>query len=78
MTAAEKNILLAFSSLLNTYSSKTKKLIIKHLSDSAKVKNSNEDEFYKTFGGFVQEKTDEELIREIKSSRKFRSKEIAL
>ncbi|MCP9756271.1 hypothetical protein EGI26_13995 [Lacihabitans sp. CCS-44] len=78
MTATEKNILLAFSSLLNTYSSETKKNIIKHLSESIKINNNTEDEFYKTFGGFAEEKTDEELIREIKSSRKFRFKEIAL
>ena len=78
MTATEKNILLAFSNLLNTYSSETKRIIIKHLSESAKVKNNSEDEFYKTFGGFAEEKTDQELIREIKSSRKFRSKEIVL
>jgi hypothetical protein len=79
MTITEKNILSSFSSLLNAYSPKTKRLIIKHLSDSIKKPNeSKEAEFYKTFGGFIEEKTDEEVIEGIKKSRSFRPKKIIL
>jgi hypothetical protein len=78
MTVAEKNIISTFSSLLNSYNHKTKKTIVEHLSKSLKKENKKtEEEFFKTFGGFSDGKSDEIVIDEIKSSRKFMTKDIS-
>jgi uncharacterized protein YjfI (DUF2170 family) len=45
----------------------------KSLKSESKSKESN---FYKSFGAFSTEKTFDEIIAEIKSSRKFINKEI--
>jgi ribosomal protein L20A (L18A) len=41
-------------------------------------KRNKENNFYKSFGAFASEKSAEEIIAELKSSRKFRRKEIKL
>jgi hypothetical protein len=51
--------------------------LIEKLTKSLKAENkSKENNFYKSFGAFSSEKTSDEINTEIKSSRKFRTKEI--
>ena len=50
---------------------------IESLSKSLKTgKTAKDNKFYKSFGAFSSEKSAEEIIADIKSSRKFRNKEI--
>ena len=41
-------------------------------------KKSKEKDFYSSFGAFSEEKSAEEIITEIKESRKFREKDLKL
>jgi len=53
--------------------------LIESFSKSLKIENTTKDnKFYKSFGAFGSKKTAEEIITDIKSSRKFRNKEIKL
>jgi hypothetical protein len=51
--------------------------LIEKLKKSLKTENKTvEDKFFKTFGAFDNEKSSDEIIAELKESRKFRKKEI--
>ncbi|MBX2921066.1 MAG: hypothetical protein KF746_02650 [Chitinophagaceae bacterium] len=51
--------------------------LIESLSKSLKTDKATKDnKFYKSFGAFASEKSAEEIIADIRSSRKFRKKEI--
>jgi hypothetical protein len=77
MTFTDKHIVETYSGLLESLSSESKSEIIESLSKSLKSEKKNkESNFYKSFGAFASEKSAEEIIAEIKSSRKFRKKEI--
>lgn len=77
MTFTDKHIVETYSGLLEGLSSESKSEIIESLSKSLKSEKKNkESNFYKSFGAFASEKSAEEIIAEIKSSRKFRKKEI--
>lgn len=77
MTFTEKHIVETYSGLLEGLSPESKSEIIESLSKSVKSgKKNKESDFYKSFGAFATEKSAEEIIAEIKSSRKFRKKEI--
>ncbi|MEQ8925422.1 MAG: hypothetical protein RLO81_06380, partial [Fulvivirga sp.] len=55
----------------------TKIELLEKLSKSLKTtEKRKEADFYKSFGAFESEKSAKEIIAEIKSSRKFREKEI--
>ena len=77
MTFTDKNIIenyLKFSERLNSMS---KLELIEKLTKSLKAESkSKESDFYKSLGAFSTEKTSDEIITEIKSGRKFRTKEI--
>ena len=77
MTFTDKNIIenyLKFSERLNSMS---KLELIEKLTKSLKAESkSKESDFYKSFGAFSTEKTSDEINTEIKSSRKFQTKEI--
>lgn len=77
MTFTDKNIIenyLKFSERLNSMS---KLELIEKLTKSLKAETkSKESDFYKSFGAFSTEKTSDEINTDIKSSRKFRTKEI--
>ena len=63
--------------LLNGLSPSGKKVIIENLSKSLETRNETRDyDFYNAFGAFASEKSAEEIIADIRSSRKFRDKEI--
>jgi len=76
MTVANRNIVDAYSALLEGLDVTTKSKIVENLSESIKRSESpgDDEEFFKAFGAFESEKSAEEIIGEIKSSRKFRKK----
>jgi len=77
MTYAEKHIIASYSKLLGNLSDAGKSELIRTLSKSKKKEEKKKEErFYKSFGAFDSEKSAEEIIHEIKSNRRFRSKEI--
>ena len=77
MTYTDKHIVEVYSGLLAGLSSESKAELIASLSKSLKTDKKNiESRFYKSFGAFASDKSAEEIIADIKSSRKFRNKEI--
>ncbi len=77
MSSTDKHIIETYSMLFDGLSSLTKIELIERLTKSLKrEKNSKKDTFFKSFGAFGSEKPAEEIAEEIKSSRKFRNKEI--
>lgn len=79
MSITDRNIISTYSDLFEGLSSLNKIELIESLSKSLKVKEVTRDKrFYKSFGAFASTKSAEEIISDIKSSRKFRNKEISL
>lgn len=79
MAYAEKHIINAYSTLFEGLSSMSKIELIEILTKSLKAdKKAKQKDFYKSFGAFGSDKSAEEIIADIKSSRKFRAKEIKL
>lgn len=77
MSYANKHIVETYSGLFEGLSSSNKIELIESLSKSLHVeKRENEEAFYSSFGAFSSEKSAEEIIAEIRSSRTFRNKEI--
>ncbi len=77
MTFTERHIVETYAGLFEGLSSTSKIKLIESLSKSLKTENTTqENSFYKSFGAFASNKSAEEIIEEIKSSRKFRKKEI--
>jgi len=78
MSYTERHIIETYSILFNGLSSLSKIELIESLTKSLKKeKVSKTDSFYKSFGAFSDEKTAEEIVLEIKSSRKFKNREIS-
>ena len=79
MSYTERHIVETYSGLFEGLSSLSKIELIESLSKSLKIENTTKDnKFYKSFGAFGSRKSAEEIITDIKSSRKFRNKEIKL
>ena len=79
MNFTDKHIINSYSTLLEGLNSSTKIEIIETLTKSLKKeKKSKETIFYKSFGAFASTKSAAVIIKEIKSSRKFRRKDISL
>lgn len=79
MSFAEKHIEQSYSALFMGLSSGSKRELIDRLTKSIeKDKIDSDSVFYRSFGAFASEKSAEELIADIKKSRKFRRKEIGL
>ncbi|MBP4143221.1 hypothetical protein J3S90_15555 [Flavobacterium sp. P4023] len=77
MTFTDKNIIENYFGLFESLNSMSKLELIEKLTKSLKAETkSKENNFYKSFGAFSTEKTSDEINTEIKSSRKFRTKEI--
>ena len=76
MTITDKNILETYSNLFEGLSSINKIELIERLTKSLKIGTSKRNDFYKSFGAFASEKSPEEIIAEIKSSRTFKNKDI--
>ena len=79
MRHSDQNVVEAFAELSEGLSSTNKIELIESLSKSIRAESSkNEEDFYKSFGAFVSEKSAEEIINEIKESRNFRNKDLEL
>ncbi len=79
MTFTDKHIVETYSGLIDGLSSTNKKKLIEKLTKSLKVGNKTiENRFFKSFGAFSSKKTAEEIIKDIKSNRKFKNKDIQL
>ena len=77
MTFTDKNIIENYFGLFESLNSMSKLELIEKLTKSLKSESkSKENNFFKSFGSFSTEKTSDEIITELKSSRKFRKKEI--
>ncbi len=77
MSYTDRHIVETYSGLFEGLSFLSKIELIESLSRSLKTeKSTQESNFYKSFGAFSSEKTAEEIIADIKSSRKFRNQEI--
>ncbi len=77
MSYAERQIVKSYSGLFEGLSASSKMVLIEQLSKSLKTEKKVKDEaFYKSFGTFGSEASPEEIIKEIKASRRFRNKEI--
>jgi hypothetical protein len=77
MNYTDRHIVEAYSILFEGLSSLSKIELIEKLSNSLKKeKKEKESSFFKSFGAFASEKTAEEINKDIKTSRNFRSNEI--
>ncbi len=77
MSYADKHIVETYSGLFEGLSSDNKLELIETLSKSLKSKDkSKEESFYKSFGAWISDKSAEEIIADIRSSRRFRKKDI--
>ena len=77
MSYTDRHIVETYSVLFEGLSSLSKIELIERLSQSLKKETKvKESSFFKSFGAFASEKPAEEINKEIKSSRNFRSKEI--
>jgi len=77
MSYTDRHIVETYSVLFEGLSSLSKIELIERLSQSLKKETKvKESSFFKSFGAFASEKTADEINKEIKSSRNFRSKEI--
>lgn len=79
MTHAERHIIETYSELFEGLSSVGKLELLERLAKSIrKGRKSNEKDFFSSFGGFASEKPAEEIIKDIRESRKFRSKDLKI
>ncbi len=77
MNYTDRHIVETYSGLFEGLSSLSKIELIESLSKSLKTeKTSTDSKFYKSFGAFSSKKTANQIVVDIKSSRKFRNKEI--
>ena len=77
MKYTDRHIVETYSGLLEGLNSKSKIELIESLSKSLKTDEKNKDLiFYKSFGAFASNKSAEEIISDIKSKRKFRTKDL--
>lgn len=77
MSYTDRHIVETYSSLFEGLSSLSKIELIESLSKSLKTEKKTKDsKFFKSFGAFSTDKSAEDIMEDIKSSRTFRKKEI--
>jgi hypothetical protein len=77
MSYADKHIVETYSMLFDGLSSLSKIELIEKLTKSIKrEKTAKKDTFFESFGAFSNEKSAEEIIFDLKSSRKFINRQI--
>ena len=77
MTTVAKNILNTYSKLFEGLDVVSKKRLLSRLNELIdKPENPKENAFYKSFGVFPDDKSGEEIIAELRSSRTFRERDI--
>jgi hypothetical protein len=79
MTHTERHIVETYSELFEGLSAVSKLELLERLAKSIrKDKKPKEKDFFSSFGGFESASTPEEIIKEIKESRKFRTKDLTI
>jgi len=79
MTSAARHIIETYAELFERLDAETKLALLERLEQSIrKERKSKEEDFFSSFGGLVSEKPAEEIIKEIRESRKFRSKDLKI
>jgi hypothetical protein len=77
MTVANRNIIETYYKLIEGLDATAKLELVKGLSESLeKTENSRDTDFFMSFGSFPDDKSAEEIMDEIKYSRRFREKDI--
>ncbi|MGC4037976.1 MAG: hypothetical protein QM764_18585 [Chitinophagaceae bacterium] len=76
MSFTDKQLIAAYSKIIESWSDENKLELIENLSKSLKKEKNMDKSFYKSFGAFASEKSPREIIRGIRAGRKFRKKEI--
>jgi len=77
MTYTDRHIVDTYAGLFEGLNAISKIELIESLSKSLKTeKKTKENLFYKSFGAFSSNKSAEDIIKDLKASRKFRKKEI--
>ena len=77
MTYTDKHLVETYSGLLEGLSSESKTELIENLSNSLKsAKKNKESNFYKSFGAFASEKSTEEIIADIESSKNLEKRKL--
>ena len=77
MTHAERQIIETYSELFESLNSVSKLELLERLAKSImKGRKSKEKDFFSSFGGFVSKNPAEEIIKDIKESRKFRARDL--
>ena len=77
MTLAERHIIETYLAMFESLSSITKLELLEKLAKSIRKDTKlKEKEFFQSFGAFASEKSAKEIVREIKSSRRFREKDL--
>jgi hypothetical protein len=77
MSLSERHIVETYSGLFEGLSSSSKIELIEELARSLKTEESvREARFFRSFGAFDAEKSAEEIVADIKSSRTFRNKDL--
>lgn len=79
MTVADRKIIKAYAEMIGNLSNDNKIALMDKLSKSINVSKTDtrEKKFYESFGAFVSEKSAEEIIADIKGSRRFREKDLS-
>ena len=78
MRYTDKKLVETYSGLFDGLSVDNKIDLIESLSKSIKKDRKDKDKaFYGTFGAFASDKSPEKIAKEIRASRKFRTKDLA-
>ena len=79
MTHAERHIVETYAELFESLSSGSKLELLERLAKSIrKGRKNNEKDFFSSYGGFISEKPAEDIIKDLRESRKFRVKDLKL
>lgn len=79
MTITEKYIIDTYSNLFKHLSSSSQNKLIKRLTKSLTVNNQNrEKDFFKSFGAFGSNESAEEINKNLKENRRFKTKDFKI
>jgi uncharacterized protein YjfI (DUF2170 family) len=77
MSYTDKYIVESYYGLIKGLSTFNKSVLINNLSESLKEEDfMKEEKFYQSFGALTSDKSIKEIMKDIKSNRKFRAKQI--
>jgi HPt (histidine-containing phosphotransfer) domain-containing protein len=76
MTHAERDVVEAYSVIINNMSAVCKKALMEQLSKSLKDESGQDDDFYQLYGAWKSDQSAEEMIADLRAARKYREKDI--